>query len=83
MRRLMIIGVVGVAVLAVVVLSILSSWPVVNVVETGKTPEYPDIMPRRYPAAQATAEQVFDAALHAVNRLPRWSLVAYQPETGE
>lgn len=79
----MITGVIGVAVLAVVVLSVLSCWPVVNVVETGKTPEYPDVAPRRYHATQATVEQVFDAALHAVDRLPRWSLVAYRPETGE
>ncbi|TAJ23562.1 MAG: DUF1499 domain-containing protein, partial [Nitrospirae bacterium] len=83
MRRLMIIGIIGVAVLVVVAFWLLSCWPVVNVVETGKTPEYPDITPRRYHATQATVERVFDAALHAVDRLPRWSLVAYQPETGE
>src|SRR5574341_2281021 len=59
---------------------LMSYWPVLNVVETGKTPEYPDILPRRY---EASVEPVFDAALHAVNRLPRWSLVSYRPETGE
>lgn len=72
--------VVGGAVLAVVAFSLLSHWPAINVVETGKTPEYPDVVPRRY---EATAERVFDAILHVVNRLPRWSLVSYRPETGE
>lgn len=76
----MMIVVVGVAILAVVALSLLSCWPAINVVETGKTPEYPDIAPRRY---EATVERVFDATLHAVNRLPRWSLRSYQPETRE
>jgi len=72
--------VVGVAVLAVAGFSILVGWPLINVVETGRTPEYPDILPRRY---EAEVEQVFDAALHAVNQLPRWALVSYQPESGE
>ena len=59
---------------------VLRAWPIINVVETGKTPEYPDLVPRLY---QADAGRVFDAVLHAVHRLPRWTLVAYQPETGE
>jgi uncharacterized protein (DUF1499 family) len=57
-----------------------SRWPVINVVETGGTPEYPDIIPRRYAAGK---DRVFDAALHAVSRLPRWSLISNKPETGE
>jgi hypothetical protein len=52
-------------------------WPMIHAVETGKTSEYPDLVPRRY---QANADRVFDAALHAVNRLPRWSLVSYRLE---
>jgi uncharacterized protein (DUF1499 family) len=59
---------------------LLRSWPIINVVETGQTPEYPDVLPRVY---HATAEQVFDAALHAVNRLPRWSLAEYARDQGE
>jgi uncharacterized protein (DUF1499 family) len=59
---------------------LLRSWPIINVVETGQTPEYPDVMPRIY---QATRERVFDAALHAVNRLPRWSLVGRSEDQGE
>jgi uncharacterized protein (DUF1499 family) len=69
----------GILTMAVMVM-LLAQWPAINVVETGKTPEYPDLTPRVY---QAGAERVFDAALHAVGRLPRWSLIAYHPERGE
>jgi uncharacterized protein (DUF1499 family) len=74
------VGVVsGLIILAAMVL-LLGRWPAINVVETGKTPEYPDVTPRIY---QASPERVFDAALHAVNRLPRWSLITSHPERGE
>lgn len=52
----------------------LRSWPMINIVETGRTPEYPDIQPRTY---QKSSAEVFDAALHVVNRMPRWTLVGY------
>ena len=58
----------------------LRSWPTLNIVETGKTPEYPDIQPRMY---HASREETFDAVRRAVHRLPRWALVADQPESGE
>jgi len=58
----------------------LRACPLINVVETGRTPEYPDIQPRVY---RANVDQVFDAALHAVDRMPRWTLVSYQQESGE
>jgi len=63
-----------------VVVIALRAWPMINVVETGRTPEYPDIQPRAY---RAGADQVLDAALHAVHRMPRWSLVSRQPATRE
>lgn len=66
--------------LVVVYLVLLKSWPIINVVETGRTPEYPDIQTKQYAASRT---QVFDAAMHAVNRMPRWALVSYQPESGE
>lgn len=66
--------------LIVVSIVLLKSWPVINVVETGRTPEYPDVQPRQYAVGRA---QVFDAAMHAVNRLPRWALVSSRAETGE
>ena len=55
-------------------------WPVINIVETGRTPEYPDITPRTF---QASPERVFDAAMHAVNRLPRWGVISYDEGKGE
>jgi uncharacterized protein (DUF1499 family) len=59
---------------------LLRAWPLINVVETGRTPEYPDILPRVY---RVSPDRLYDAALHAVNRLPRWTLVTYRPESGE
>jgi uncharacterized protein (DUF1499 family) len=50
---------------------LLRAWPVINVVETGRTPEYPDIQPRRY---QERKERVSEAARRAVEQLPRWVL---------
>ena len=74
------LGILAVAVLILLVLFALRAWPLINVVETGRTPEYPDITPRVY---RVSTDRVFDAALHAVHRLPRWSLVSSRPETGE
>ena len=56
------------------------TWPILNVVRTGETPEYPDIQPRTY---RATVERVYDATVQAVRRLPRWSLVSTRPESRE
>lgn len=70
----LLLGGIGAGVLA------LRSWPMINIVETGRTPEYPDIQPRTYQKSKA---EVFDAALHVVNRLPRWSLVGYDENQGE
>jgi len=48
-------------------------WPVINDVETGKTPEYPDLKVRDYMTSE---EKVAKAARATVERLPRWSFVA-------
>jgi uncharacterized protein (DUF1499 family) len=66
--------------LALAVAYILRAWPLINVVETGCTPEYPDVVPRTYPVP---LDRVYDVALHVVDRLPRWSLVTYRQESGE
>ena len=60
--------------------ALLRSWPILNIVETGKTPEYPDIQSRMY---HASREQTFDAVRRAVQGLPRWNLVADDPGSGE
>jgi uncharacterized protein (DUF1499 family) len=59
---------------------LLLAWPWINVVETGQTPEYPDLVPQSY---RAEPERVFGAALHAIQRLSRWTLIAARPEAGE
>jgi uncharacterized protein (DUF1499 family) len=59
----------GLAVVAVVVAAV--SWPRINVVETGRTPEYPDLVPRSY---AAPPERVVAAVEAALAELPRWSL---------
>jgi uncharacterized protein (DUF1499 family) len=66
--------------LALAVTYLLRAWPMINIVETGRTPEYPDVVPRAYPVS---LDRVYDAALHAVQRLPRWSLVTFRQEAGE
>jgi uncharacterized protein (DUF1499 family) len=71
---LLLLGGIGAGVLA------LRSWPMINIVETGRTPEYPDIQPRMYQKPKA---EVFDAALHVVNRLSRWTLIGYDEKRGE
>lgn len=80
MRTGMVTTLVGLAILGALLMSLTSCWPVLNVVETGKTPEYPEVVPRVY---EAKREAVFDAALHAIQGLPRWSLVSYRLESGE
>lgn len=71
-------AIAGVALLGIVAL--LKAWPMINIVETGQTPEYPDIQPRRYPIKR---ERVYDAALHAVNQIPRWTIVSHDEGKGE
>ena len=49
------------------------SWPRINDVETGQTPEYRDLTPQVYTAAQP--QHVFAAAKKTVEHLPHWTLV--------
>lgn len=48
------------------------AWPRIHQVETGRTPEYPDLKPRSYAAG---ADSVATAVKAAVGRLPRWRVV--------
>lgn len=61
-------------------LGLMLYWPMINIVETGKTSEYPNIQPVRFPFTQA---RVVDGVLHAVNQIPNWSLSSYDIERGE
>lgn len=49
-----------------------TAWPRINDVETGRTPEYPDLRVREY---AARPEDVARAVVDALGRLPRWTLV--------
>jgi uncharacterized protein (DUF1499 family) len=49
-----------------------TAWPRINDVETGRTPEYPDLRVREY---AASPQKVAEAAKQALGRLPRWSVV--------
>ena len=48
-------------------------WPRLNEVETGRTPEYPDL---RIVDFGASEDKVAKAARQTVERLPRWTFVA-------
>jgi uncharacterized protein (DUF1499 family) len=65
-RRILILAVVAGAVAA------LLAWPRLNSVETGRTPEYPDLQPREY---AATEQAVTKAVKAAIARLPRFAFV--------
>jgi Protein of unknown function (DUF1499) len=66
MRRFLLgVVVAGAAALAL-------AWPRINDVETGHTPEYPDLQVRTYPGDVA---KVAKAAQRAVEHLPRWTFV--------
>jgi hypothetical protein len=48
------------------------AWPRLHQVETGRTPEYPDLQPRSYAAGE---DKVGAAVKTAIGRLPRWRVV--------
>lgn len=66
MRRLLAFLLVAGAVAAAL------AWPRINDVETGRTPEYPDLQVRTYSRDVATIAR---SAQRAVERLPRWTFV--------
>ena len=47
-------------------------WPLLSDVETGRTPEYPDLQPRAYAQGE---DAVARAARAAIGRLPRFAFV--------
>ena len=49
-----------------------ATWPLLNDVETGRTPEYPDLQVRTY---EAGVETVARAVREALAGLPRWTVV--------
>jgi hypothetical protein len=61
-----------IVVIAAVVAALCLAWPRIHEVETGRTPEYPDLRPRAYGAG---LDKVAGAVKAAVNALPRWRVV--------
>jgi hypothetical protein len=66
LRTLVIVALVAGALIAA------TRWPRINEVATGRTPEYPDLRDREYPASEAAVGR---AAKAAVEALPGWTLV--------
>ena len=66
MRRFLLLALVAGAVAAFL------AWPRLNTVETGLTPEYPDLQPREYAASE---QEVTRAVKAAIGHLPRFELV--------
>jgi uncharacterized protein (DUF1499 family) len=48
------------------------AWPRLNMVETGRTPEYPDLQPREYAAGEQRVTEALEAA---AGRLSRFTFV--------
>ena len=66
MKRFLLLLVVAGAAAAVL------AWPRLNTVETGRTPEYPDLQPREYAASE---QRVTEAVKAAAGRLGRFTFV--------
>jgi uncharacterized protein (DUF1499 family) len=49
-----------------------TAWPRLNVVETGRTPEYPDLQDRHYSTSPGRVLEALEAAL---GKRPRWRVV--------
>lgn len=54
--------------------------PVINDVETGRTPEYPDLQPQRFSADRAA---VLAAIQRVAGRQERWRVRSFDAEAGE
>lgn len=59
-------------VVAAVAAALCLAWPRIHEVETGRTPEYPDLRPRTYAAG---VDKVAAAVKAAITALPRWRVV--------
>lgn len=69
------------ATLAAVIVAIIAvsmTWPVLNVVETGKTPEYAHILPQYY---STEPQRVFDESAASAQALPGWTVITQDRTT--
>jgi uncharacterized protein (DUF1499 family) len=71
---------VALAASGAVAAALVSRWAPINDVQTGETPEYPDLQPRRYALPR---QRVWEAALDAARSMRGWEVVAGDAEAGE
>jgi uncharacterized protein (DUF1499 family) len=62
-------AVVGLIITALLIAG--TMWPVINEVETGETPEYPDVQPQYY---SASPEKVFREVRAGIDEMSRWDV---------
>lgn len=55
------------------------SWPVINDVETGKTPQYPNVQPQEL---RFSPGLVFERSVETIEGLPMWSIVELDRDGG-
>lgn len=79
LRKALIVFVVLAGLMATAIMVSASIWPTINRVETGKTIEYPDILPKTY---QLGYDRVFDEAEAASKEQPNWAVTASDRQTG-
>jgi uncharacterized protein (DUF1499 family) len=72
-RQLLTVLGILVAVVVTGLLVAASIWPVINEVETGRTPEYPDLQPQYY---NADPGRVFTQSRDAITSMTRWKVVS-------
>ena len=75
-RRILIAAAILVGLIVTGLLVAASVWPVINEVETGATPEYPEVQPQYY---TTEPRRVFDETTAAVEALEKWTLVSSEP----
>ena len=81
MKKIAYIVVGAVAVLLVSSMVITACvWPMINEVETGMTPEYPEIQPHYY---STSPDRIYEEALAAVDDLESWTVVSSESATFE
>jgi len=71
------IGIVATGAFVTVALVAMVSWPTVNQVTTGQTPEYPDVQPQ---ALRYSPDLVYQRAIETVRELDNWRLAAHSDE---
>jgi uncharacterized protein (DUF1499 family) len=74
-NKIMIFLAVVAALFVLVVILALRTWPLLNAVETGGTPAYPDLQPKTYPLP---VDRVFEVSRKVADRMPRWGRVTYR-----